>query len=378
MNHQPIYLDYNATTPLDPRVADAMEPFLRGHFGNPSSSHVFGREAGEAVRTARGHVAALLGAEPDEIVFTSGGTESDNMAIFGVAAARHRRGRHLITSAVEHPAVLEPCRVLEQQGCELQVLPVDASGRVDPDDLAAALRPDTVLVSVMHVNNEVGRVQPIAELSTLCRARDVWLHSDAAQSVSKIPVNVDDLGVDLLTVASHKLYGPKGIGALYIRRGCEIPRFIHGANHEQGRRAGTENVLEIVGLGEAARLAREELPEGMAHSRTLRDMLLAALQERMGPLAVNGDLESGLPNTLSVSFPGVDAAGLLRDLGDRVAASPGAACHADGVEMSSVLAAMQVPVDLAMGTVRFSVGRFTTEAEVVTAAAVVADALASG
>lgn len=375
MNHQPIYLDYNATTPLDPRVADAMEPFLRGHFGNPSSSHIFGREARQAVGQARDHVAALLGAQPDEIVFTSGGSESDNMAVFGAAEAHAARGRHLIISAVEHPAISEPCRVLAERGHPLTVLPVDRTGAVGVDDLRAALRDDTVLVSVMHANNEVGRIQPIAELAGLCRDHGIWLHSDAAQSVGKIPVNVDDLGVDLLTVAGHKLYGPKGIGALYIRRGCELPRFIHGAGHESGRRAGTENVLEIVGLGAAARLALEELDSGQTHSRQLRDTLLDALRQHAPEIRVNGDLERGLPNTLSVSFVGLDAAALLRDLGDRVAASPGAACHADGVEMSAVLAAMKVPVDQAMGTVRFSVGRFTTEADVAAAARVVADAL---
>ncbi len=378
MPEQPIYLDHNATTPIDPRVADAMAPYLRDHFGNPSSSHAAGRLARQAVERARAQVAGLLGAEPDEIVFTSGGSESDNMAIFGVAEARRDRGRHLITSAVEHPAVLEPCRGARERDWELTVLPVDRLGRVDPEDVSRAVRPDTVLVSLMHANNEVGTLQPVAEVAALCRAPGAWLHSDAAQSVGKVPMRVDDLGVDLLTVAGHKLYGPKGIGALYLRRGRGIPRFIHGAGHEAGRRAGTENVLAIVGLGEAARLAAEHLDAGMTHSRRLRDRLLNDLRNRLGDLPVNGDLASGLPNTLSVSLPDTRAADLLRDLGDRVAASPGAACHADGVAMSSVLAAMQVPVDQAVGTVRFSVGRFTTEDEVDRAAALVAAAVRGG
>lgn len=372
----PIYLDHNATTPVDPRVADAMAPFLRDHFGNPSSSHAHGRVARQAVDTAREHVANLLGARPGEVVFTGGGSEADNMAIFGVAEARQDRGRHLITTAVEHPAVLEPCRALERRGWEVTVLPVDAVGRIDPAAVGQALRPDTVLVSVMHANNEVGTLEPLAEVAALCRQHGAWLHADAAQSVGKVPVDVDALGVDLLTVAGHKFYGPKGVGALYIRRGRTVARFIHGAGHEGGRRAGTENVLAIVGLGEAARLARGQLATDMDHSRALRDRLLAGLRQHLGELTTHGDRDLGLPNTLSVALPGVRAADLLRELGDRVAASPGAACHADGVVASAVLSAMQVPLELAVGTVRFSVGRFTTEAEVDTAAALVAEAVA--
>lgn len=371
----PIYLDHNATTPVDPRVADAMAPYLRDHFGNPSSSHAHGRAARQAVDAARQHVATLLGAHADEVVFTGGGSEADNMAIFGVAEARQDQGRHLITTAVEHPAVLEPCRVLERRGWQVTVLPVDAVGRIDPAAVRQALRPDTVLVSVMHANNEVGTLEPLAEVADLCREHGAWLHADAAQSVGKVRVDVDRLGVDLLTVAGHKLYGPKGVGALYIRRGRTVARFIHGAGHEAGRRAGTENVLAIVGLGEAARLAHGQLASDMDHSRTLRDRLLTRLREHLGDLTTHGDRDHGLPNTLSVALPGVRAADLLRELGDRVAASPGAACHADGVVASAVLTAMQVPLELALGTVRFSVGRFTTEAEVDTAAALVAEAV---
>jgi len=378
MSSPPIYLDHNATTPLDPRVADAMAPYLRDHFGNPSSSHAFGRAAREAVNTARAQVAGLIGAHPDEVIFTSGGSEADNMAVFGTAEARQDQGRHVITTAVEHPAVLEPCRVLEHRGWGLTVLPVDAVGRVDPADVAAALRPDTVLVSVMHANNEVGTIEPLAEVAALCRAHGAWLHSDAAQSVGKVPVNVDALGVDLLTVAGHKLYGPKGIGALYVRRGRTPARFIHGAGHEAGRRAGTENVLAIVGLGKAAQLAAEQLADDMAHARALRDRLRDGLGAAVPGIHINGDLQDGLPNTLSVALPGARAADLLRELGDRLAASPGAACHADGVAVSGVLTAMGVSPDRALGTVRFSVGRATTDGEIDRAVALVAAALRPG
>ncbi len=377
MSQDPIYLDHNATTPIDPAVADAMLPYLREEFGNPSSSHAPGRRARAALEAARTEVAALIGARPQDVIFTGGGSEANNLAILGVAERRADHGRHLITSAVEHPAVLEPCRVLERRGWELTVLPVDAVGRVDSAAVAAAIRPDTVLVSVMHANNEVGTIQPLDDIATSCREHGAWLHTDAAQSVGKIPVDVDALGCDLLTVAGHKLYGPKGVGALFMRPGREPVRQIHGAGHEAGRRAGTENVLAIVGLGEAARLAAGRLDRDMAHARQLRDRLLAGLTARLGELRVNGDPDRGLPGTLSVCFGGVDAARLLETIGDRVAASAGAACHADGVDLSSVLAAMRVPPDQAMGTVRFSVGRGTTAADVDRAVGIVSEAVAA-
>jgi cysteine desulfurase NifS/selenium donor protein len=373
MPESPIYLDYNATTPIDPAVAEAMLPFLHRHFGNPSSSHPYGVTARQAVETARRQVAELLGARPEEILFTSGGSESNNTVIKGVAAAG--RGRHVITSAVEHPAVIEPCQALEAEGFEVTYLPVDAGGRVEPDDVARAITPETILITVMHANNEVGTVQPIAEIAAIARERGVPMHTDAAQSVGKIPVRVDDLGVDFLSVAGHKLYAPKGVGALYIRSGRELPKLVHGAGHESGRRAGTENVLEIVGLGKAAELAGTRLEETGRHTRALRDRLRARLEGRLGSLRVNGDLEGGLPNTLSVCFATVDAATLLAEIEHRVAASAGAACHADGVDLSTVLEAMKVPVREAMGTVRFSVGRGTTEREIDEAAGVVADAV---
>jgi cysteine desulfurase NifS/selenium donor protein len=370
-----IYLDYNATTPIDPAVAEAMLPFLHRHFGNPSSSHAYGVTARRAIEAARRQVADLLGARPEEVVFTSGGSESNNTVIKGVAAALRDKGRHIITSAVEHPAVIEPCQALEAEGYEVTYLPVDGQGRVDPGDVARALTPQTILVTVMHANNEVGTVQPIAEIAALARRHGILVHTDAAQSVGKIPVRVDELGVDFLSVAGHKLYAPKGVGALYIRSGQTLPKLMHGAGHESNRRAGTENVLEIVGLGKAAELAAARLDGTGRHTRALRDRLRAALEERLGPLRVNGELEGGLPNTLSVCFAGVDATTLLAEVGERVAASAGAACHAEGVDLSTVLQAMKVPVREAMGTVRFSVGRDTTEHEVDEAAGIVAEAV---
>jgi cysteine desulfurase NifS/selenium donor protein len=376
VSDEPIYLDFNATTPIDPEVASAMLPYLHEHFGNPSSAHAFGIHSKLAIEGARARVAELIGARPEEIVFTSGGSESNNMAIFGAAERFREKGRHVITSAIEHPAVAEPCRALERRGFALTVLPVDACGRVDPEAVRRAIRPDTVLVTVMHANNEVGTVQPIAEIAALARQRGVLVHTDAAQSVGKIPVDVDELGVDLLTIAGHKLYAPKGVGALYVRTGKEVAKLIHGAEHEANRRAGTENVLEIVGLGRAAELAAQGLPEAAERSRRLRDRLRERLERGLGEVRINGDPDGGLPNTLSVSFRGIDAATLLAEIGDRVAASAGAACHAEGVELSTVLEAMQVPVEYAMGTVRFSVGRTTTEREVDEAARTVSEAVA--
>lgn len=360
----PIYLDHNATTPIDPAVAQAMLPYLYEHFGNPSSSHPFGAAARSGVETARRQVAALIGARPEEIVFTSGGTESNNMVILGVAQSLGERGRHIVTTAVEHPAVLEPCRALERRGFRITLVPVDGLGRVAPAAIAAALTAETVLVSVMHANNEVGTVQPLAEIAAIVRQQGILMHSDAAQSVGKIPVRVDELGVDFLSLAGHKLYAPKGVGALYLRSGRELPPLLHGAAHEAGRRAGTENVLEVVGLGKACEIAAERLSATMEHTRELRDRLWRGLRSALPAARRNGDPEHDLPNTLSVSFPGVDAGTLLAEIGDRVAASAGAACHAEGVEVSSVLEAMRVPLEHAMGTVRLSLGRATTAAEV--------------
>lgn len=375
MSERPIYLDYNATTPPDPEVAEAMLPYLTTRFGNPSSIHAYGAEARAAVEEARRQVASLLGAKAEEIVFTSGGTEGNNTVLHGVARLLRAKGRHLVTSAIEHPAVLEPCAVLEEEGFRITRVPVDAAGRVDPRDVAEALTPETILVSVMHANNEVGTIQDLAEISRLAHDEGILVHTDAAQSIGKVPVDVAALGIDFLTLAGHKLYAPKGVGALYIRSGVDLPRFLHGASHEAGRRAGTENVLEIVGLGKACEVAGRRLQQDARRFEELRERLFDALSRDVPGLRRNSPWERCLPNTLSVGFPGVDAGALLAEVGGKVAASAGAACHAAGVEISTVLQAMGVPMEYAMGTVRFSVGRGTTPAMVDEAARVVAEAV---
>jgi cysteine desulfurase NifS len=373
----PIYLDYNATTPIAPEVADAMVPYLYEHFGNPSSSHPYGQVTKRAVETARTQVADLLGCLPSEVVFTSGGTESNNYAIKGVALAGRDRGDHIITSAVEHPAVIEVSHWLEAQGFHLTVLPVDGHGLVDPADLERAITPRTLLVTVMHANNEVGTLQPVADLAAIAHRHGAIMHTDAAQSVGKIPVNVDNLGVDLLSVAGHKAYAPKGIGALYIRAGVELPLLMHGAGHEGGRRPGTENVLEIVGLGQACQIAVRDLEHNVAHFQAMRDRLHEGLVRDLGDEAVrlNGHPQLRLPNTLSLSFRGVEANTLLSQINSQVAASAGAACHAGGVDVSAVLQSMAVPVEWAMGTVRFSVGRDTTSEQIDRAIGIVGGAV---
>jgi len=378
MPEMPIYLDYNATTPIDPRVARAMEPYLHGHFGNPSSAHPYGIEARRAVEKARRQVAGLLGCQPGEIIFTSGGTESNNMAIRGAASALKLRGGHIITSAVEHPAVLEPCRYVESQGFRITVLPVDGYGRVEASDVAAALTDETVLITIMHANNEVGTIQPIEEIATLAREHGVLLHTDAAQSLGKIPVRVGELGVDLLSVAGHKFYAPKGVGALYIRSGVKLEKLMHGADHEAGRRPGTENVLEIVGLGQAAEIAAADLAINAAHMHDLRQRLRQGLRagfDDPDSIRLHGHPDRCLPNTLSVGFRGIEANTLLATIADRVAASAGAACHTEGVDVSSVLQAMDVPMQYAMGTVRFSVGKMNNAAEIDRAVQAVVEAV---
>ncbi len=373
----PIYLDYNATTPIDREVTEAMLPYLYQHFGNPSSAHTYGQVAREAVERARAQVAALLNCQPHEVIFTSGGTESNNTVIKGVAAAYGERGRHIITSAVEHPAVHEPCEVLARQGYEITVLPVDSYGRVDPADVERAIRPNTILISIMLANNEVGTLQPVAEIAQIAHAHGVLVHTDAAQAVGKIAVDVAVLGVDFLSLAGHKFYAPKGVGALYVRSGVDLPKFMHGASHERNRRAGTENVLEIVGLGQAAEVARRDLVHHMAHMQTLRDRLYRGLTERLDGIQRNGHPEHSLPNTLNISFRGVEANTLLERIGGRVAASAGAACHADRIAVSHVLEAMGVPLEFAKGTLRLSTGRPTTPEEIDEAVEVIAEAVHS-
>lgn len=364
---EPIYLDYNATTPVDKEVADAMRPYLDSIFGNPSSNHPQGYESRMAVEKAREQVARLINASPDEIVFTSGGSESNNYAIKGAAMAHKEQGRHIITSSVEHSAVSEVCRYLETQGFEVTYLPVDEQGRVVPEQLRQAIRSDTVLISIMHANNEVGTVQDIEALRSVAGNSNILFHTDAAQSTGKIPVDVQMMDVDLLSLAGHKLYAPKGIGALYIRRGVRLEKLIHGADHERNHRAGTENVLEIVGLGKAAEIAFRDLDKNMQHYRTLRDKLEKLLQEKIPQIKINAQKTDRLPNTSSVSFPEMEANTLLDNL-EEVSASAGAACHTENIDVSVVLEAMKIPIKYAMGTIRFSVGRGNDDQQIVQAA----------
>ncbi|MSU76823.1 MAG: cysteine desulfurase [Gemmataceae bacterium] len=371
MTAPPIYLDTNATTPIDPAVLDAMLPYLQTHFGNPSSTHIYGKTAHDAIDRARAQVAALIGAQPDEILFTSGGTEATNHALKGAIYAKMQgffarwfTSPHIVTSAIEHPATLQTCDFLRRLGCKITQLEVDRYGSVDPFAVERAIGGNTVLVSIMHANNEVGTLQPIREISQYAKARRVLLHTDAAQSLGKVPVNVNDLGVDLLSIAGHKLYAPKGVGALYIRKGVKLEPFIHGAGHEQGRRAGTENVPYIVGLGKACEIAQANAESATRKLQSLRDRLADRLHKALGDRVVlNGHPEHRLPNTLNVNFLGHVGAELLAKV-PGIAASTGSACHEGSVTQSPVLCAMGVPPEIGKGAVRLSVGRFTTKDEI--------------
>ncbi len=360
MNH--IYLDYNASTPVDSRVFDEMLPYLKDKYGNPSSSHSFGVACRTGIEQSRERVAGLLGCEAAEIIFTSGATESNNMVIKGVVAALPK-GSHVITSRIEHPAVIEPCRHLERQGYAVTYLPVDRHGMVDPDDLVTAITPKTVLVTIMHSNNEVGTIQPIAELSRIASSRGVLFHTDAAQSVGKVRVQMEELGVDFLTVAGHKFYAPKGIGALYIKGGRKIEPLLHGAGHERGLRPGTENAAYIVGLGMACAVAAPILETEETRLMLLGRRLYDGLRRAGLNVHLNGHPEKKLPNTWNISFAGFDAVSVMAAL-PGVAVSPGAACHGNLVEPSHVLAAMGADPALARGAIRFSLGRGTTEGEI--------------
>jgi cysteine desulfurase len=364
----PIYLDYNATTTVAPEVLDAMLPWLRDQFGNPSSTHPLGRRAAQAVATARHQVADLIGAHPQEIVFTGSATEANNLALLGVARALGTARRHLVISAIEHPAVMAPAMFLRDQGWDVTVVPVDGFGRISLEDLEKALRAETALVSVMHANNEVGTVQPICEIARLTRERGIVLHTDAAQSPGKLALHVDELGVDLLTLAGHKFYAPKGVGALYVRSGTPIRSVLHGAEQEHGLRPGTENVASIVALGAAAVAAQRSLPTASEHMREMRDHLHRRLAAAIPELKLNGHPEHRLPNTLHVSFPGVSGRALLGEAADAVAASVGSACHSEHDAVSGVLAAMGADAARAAGAVRLSVGRGTTLDEIERAA----------
>lgn len=370
---KPIYLDYNATTPLDPAVLEAMLPFFKEYFGNPSSSHVYGKSAKEAVNKAREQTAKLIGAKTNEILFTSGGTESNNHALIGTAFTNMDKGKHIITSVVEHPAVLETLQYLRERfGFEVNYLPVDKYGMVNPSDVENAIKPETTLITIMHANNEVGTINPIEEISKIAKEKNVTFHTDAAQSCGKIPINVNGQNVALLSIAGHKLYAPKGIGALYIKNGTKLDKFIHGAGQEQGRRAGTENVPYIVGLGYACEIASNNLNSYGQNIKALRDMLHRNILDGLGDgqVKLNGHPEKRLPNTLNVSIKGTIGENLLARIPE-IAASTGSACHAGSTKPSAVLLAMGLSREQALGALRFSLGRWSTVEEISTVAKLV-------
>jgi cysteine desulfurase len=359
------FLDHAATTPTDPRVVEAMLPYFSDSFGNPSSIHSLGLETRTAVAEAREKVARLIGAASDEIIFTSGGTEADNLAIKGVAQANAQRGKHIVTTRIEHHAVEESCRYLEKQGFSVTLVGVDKDGLVNPGDVEKAVTPETILISVMHANNEVGTIQPIADISRVARKKGVYFHTDAVQTVGHIPAKVDELGVDLLAISAHKLYGPKGVGVLYVRKGTRIVSFLHGGGQECGLRASTENVPGIVGLGMAAEIAQAEMDAESKHVTRLRNKLIKGLLERIPQVRLNGHPTQRLPNNVNISVASVEGESLAVSLDlEGIAVSTGSACSSEAMEPSHVLTAMGVPVELARGSVRFSLGRENTDAEI--------------
>jgi cysteine desulfurase len=360
-----IYLDHAATTPADKRVVEEMLPYFTENFGNPSSIHSFSRKAKDAVNRAREIAASFIGAEPDEIIFTSGGTESDNTAIKGVAWARREKGDHIITAKTEHHAVLESCHFLERQGFRVTYLPVDIYGMVDPDDVKKAIADRTILVTIMHANNEIGTIQPVREIGRIAKEKGIYFHVDAVQTAGHIPVNVDDLNVDLLSSSAHKLYGPKGAGFLYVRKGTRMHSFMHGGEQEKGRRASTHNVPGIVGFGKAIELAQLEMEDEISHLTAVRDYFIRSILEKIDHTSLNGHPEMRLPNNANISFEGVEGEAMLMSLDQAgIACSTGSACTASSVEPSHVLMAMGLPPELANGTLRFSLGRWTTKKEI--------------
>ncbi len=360
-----IYLDYAATTPTHPEVVEAMLPYFSGAFGNPSSLYACGQEARSAVEEARAKVAGFIGAENDEIVFTSGGTEADNFALEGIAYANQDKGNHIITTAIEHHAIGETCNFLKERGFKTTCLPVDKDGLVDPDDVRKAITDKTVLISVMQANNEVGTIEPVALIGRIAREAGVYFHTDAVQAVGHIPVDVSKLGVDLLSVSAHKLYGPKGIGALYIRKGTRIIPFMHGGGQEGGRRASTENVPAIVGLGKAVELAQREMAEEAERLIYLRDKLIGGLLERISDIQLNGHPQERLPNNVNVGVKFVEGEAILLNLDlEGICASTGSACSSESEEPSHVLLALGIPADEARGSLRFTLGKWTTEEEI--------------
>ncbi|PYT96297.1 MAG: cysteine desulfurase NifS [Acidobacteria bacterium] len=372
-----VYLDYNATTPVEPGVLDAMLPYFSVEFGNASSIHTFGQKARAAVETAREHVAALLGARPQEIFFTSGGTESDNHAIFGIVSPSRASRPHVITSFVEHEAVLNACQALEKQGVDVTYLPVDQDGLIDLEDLRGALRPETVLVTIMHANNELGTVQPLEQIGAVAKEADVYFHTDAVQSAGKIPIDVNQFHLDLLSLSGHKLYAPKGIGVLYVRGGTRLRQLLYGGHHQRGVRPGTENVAGIVGLGKAAEIARYSLANDAKRLSALRDQLEHGLLHRVPHSRINGGRAPRTPNTANLVFPGVEGEALLIALDLKgLACSTGAACSSGAVEPSHVLTAIGLPAEDARASLRFSLGRHTTQTDIDFALRVVPAAVA--
>ena len=361
----PIYLDYNSTTPVDRAVLEAMLPYFADSFGNASSIHSAGQRGRAAVDAARDSVAALIGAKPAEIVFTSGGTEADNLALFGSVAASNQTRKHIITTAIEHHAVLNAAQALEKQGVEVTFVPVGASGIVDPEDIRRALRPESILISVMHANNEIGTIQPIEEIGRIAAEADVYFHSDAVQSAGKLPLDVNRLGVDFLSLSAHKIYGPKGVGALYVRAGTPLEPQFYGGHHERDQRPGTENVPGIVGLGNAAELANENLTGDVLQLAILRDRLERALVGSLPSVRINGDAKWRIPNTTNLAFAGASGESLVIALDlQGVACSTGAACSSGAVEPSHVLLAIGLSPDDARSSLRFSLGRTTTSDEI--------------
>lgn len=372
-----IYLDHNATTPIDPAAVEAMKLVMEEDFGNPSSAYFLGKRAKDLVDQARSDLASLLGCDPDELVFTSGGSESNNTVLKGIIDLRRAGEFHLITSAVEHPAILNTALYLMELGADLTVLPVDRFGRVDPDDVRKAVRPGTALISIMLANNETGTFEPLDDVVRIGREHGIPVHTDAAQVVGKYPLDVRSLGVDFLTVAGHKLYGPKGVGALFAKRGSRtLTPLIHGASQEMGKRAGTENTILAVGLGIASRVAKERLGQDVLHAKALRDRLESLLFQGLDTLVLNGHPGERLPNTLNVSVPGIEGAKILEGI-PSLMASTGAACHDRSVRLSHVLSAMGVPPQVGMGTLRFSVGRGNTMEQIETAARLIVERVES-
>lgn len=360
-----VYMDYNATTPTDERVLEEMLPFFKDIYGNPSSIYSLAQRAKKAIDEAREKLATLLNADPKEIIFTSGGTEADNWAIKGIAYANQDRGKHIITSQIEHHAVLNTCKFLEKQGFRVTYLPVDRYGVVDLDVLKQSITPETILISIMFANNEVGTIQPIKEIAEIAKKQGIYFHTDAVQAVGKIAVDVEELGVDLLSLSAHKFYGPKGIGALYVRRGVKIVPLLHGGEQERGRRAGTENVPGIVGLGKAAEIAGKEMEEEERRVKILRDKLEKKLVEKIPEIIVNGHPQKRLYNTLSICVKYVEGESMLINLDkEGICASSGSACTSSSLEPSHVLLAMGIPPEIAHGSLRFSLGKFNGEADV--------------